>query len=726
MAVKTSKTGARSWATATDWVGDACPVDNVDSAVIAADCQMLMNQDQSAYTGLLGVTISGHATTPGMLYWKDGTSGYLKIKTGYNLLGTSGTAKGRLLANSDGTWGNTGSLAFADKAVIDLGATSSIVAQYLDIALYCYQPTTKYLRTFGVRHTVTGSAASDTLTKLSHGLANTTRVMVMGSDIPSPLEADTVYYVVNTATDTFKLSYVATGTAINLTSDGSGTIEVYTGAASSADPVSVFEDVSAQTGWTATDGHDRVAICSYGADQQRLTIVTLDTDHIHLSAALDSLQYPGARIYLSSRNVSIRSAMTTAIAAVLFTSNAACGAILQCEIVNTASSGATTYGYGVQNASAAITMSGTIMGFNIGLYACSYAIVSGNIIVCGQGMSQGTGSTVSGDLAGCITYGIYVAPGCTFTGVIYGSGTGISAGNYNTSSGVIVLCAIGVSSGVGFTVGGIIKCCGTGVSGGVGHVITASLYGETYGITGGGFHKISSPIYGNSYGFYYASMHTFTGKLGYDASDNSAVNIIDIKLGVTDGGITKIICLGAKLQNPVTFESRNGVGYNGQERIGIFSENHLRVLDASYLYRTHGDVIKNTTTVRSGGAVSSLEVVPLSNCATVAPLLFFEWTELSVPASAQNKSVYIRANDAWSVYPTADELYIEAEYISNGTTFATTVVKSTAVLDHASNWIQFSIPEFTPAVAGHVRYLGYLKKYEASRKIYVDNMLVTA
>ena len=67
MAVVTSRTGARSWATATDWVGDACPVDNVDSAVIEADCQMLMNQDQSAYTGLLGVTISGHATTPGML-----------------------------------------------------------------------------------------------------------------------------------------------------------------------------------------------------------------------------------------------------------------------------------------------------------------------------------------------------------------------------------------------------------------------------------------------------------------------------------------------------------------------------------------------------------------------------------------------------------------------------------------------------------------------------------
>jgi superoxide dismutase len=139
-----------------------------------------------------------------------------------------------------------------------------------------------------------------------------------------------------------------------------------------------------------------------------------------------------------------------------------------------------------------------------------------------------------------------------------------------------------------------------------------------------------------------------------------------------------------------------------------------------------GDVIKNTTTVRSGGAASSLEVVPLSNCSVIAPIPIFEWTELAVPASAQNKSVYMRADAAWSVYPTADELYVEAEYISDGTTFAVAIVKSTAVLNHASNWIQFTIPEFTPAVAGSVRYRAYLKKYEADRKVYVDNMLVAA
>ena len=70
MAVITSRTGARSWSVATDWVGDAKPVDG-DSAVIDANCQMLMDEDTSAMTGLFSVTITSHATTPGMLYFKD-------------------------------------------------------------------------------------------------------------------------------------------------------------------------------------------------------------------------------------------------------------------------------------------------------------------------------------------------------------------------------------------------------------------------------------------------------------------------------------------------------------------------------------------------------------------------------------------------------------------------------------------------------------------------------
>ena len=112
-----------AWSAAGTW--DTPPADG-DAVIITAGHSVLMDADLSAWTGLLTVTVQGHATTPGMLYFKAGTSGYLKIRTGYNLVGTSGAAKGRLLANSDGVWGHTGVLPYADKAVIDLGATSSI------------------------------------------------------------------------------------------------------------------------------------------------------------------------------------------------------------------------------------------------------------------------------------------------------------------------------------------------------------------------------------------------------------------------------------------------------------------------------------------------------------------------------------------------------------------------------------------------------------------------
>jgi len=229
---------------------------------------------------------------------------------------------------------------------------------------------------------------------------------------------------------------------------------------------------------------------------------------------------------------------------------------------------------------------------------------------------------------------------------------------------------------------------------------------------------ISGTISGCTYGVYYGTGYTVSGTI-------SGCTYV-FQFGTSDTNALNVVLRGASIPATPTFSNRNKAGVGSQGKQGVFSENHGRILGASYAYLPTGDVIKNTTTVRADGAASSLEVVPLSNCAVNAPIQIFEWTELSVPASAQNRSIYLRADAAWSVYPTADELYIEAEYISNGTTFATTVVKSTAVLSDGSTWVQFAIPAFTPVIAGHVRYRAFLKKYEASRKIYVDNMLVSA
>jgi hypothetical protein len=136
-----------------------------------------------------------------------------------------------------------------------------------------------------------------------------------------------------------------------------------------------------------------------------------------------------------------------------------------------------------------------------------------------------------------------------------------------------------------------------------------------------------------------------------------------------------------------------------------------------------------------------LRVVPQSACTTTgvrdalvsAQIRVLEWTELDVPTSAQSKSIYIRGGDTgagWTTYPTGGptgELFVEAEYLNHETALTTAVSTSTAVLTDDTTWVQFSIPSFTPAQVGPVRYRVIFGAYESGGcEIFVDNQLVTA
>jgi len=73
----------------------------------------------------------------------------------------------------------------------------------------------------------TADNTTDTLTDTAHGLANGTQVRLTSSasDLPAGFDPDTTYFVVNAATDTFQLAATSGGDAIDLTDDGSGTLE---------------------------------------------------------------------------------------------------------------------------------------------------------------------------------------------------------------------------------------------------------------------------------------------------------------------------------------------------------------------------------------------------------------------------------------------------------------------------------------------------------------------
>ncbi len=71
--------------------------------------------------------------------------------------------------------------------------------------------------------TCTFQDAGDTVTRAAHGLANGTRVRFTTITTTTGISVDTIYFVVNAATDTFQVATTAGGAALPLTTDGSGT-----------------------------------------------------------------------------------------------------------------------------------------------------------------------------------------------------------------------------------------------------------------------------------------------------------------------------------------------------------------------------------------------------------------------------------------------------------------------------------------------------------------------
>lgn len=84
-----------------------------------------------------------------------------------------------------------------------------------------------------VSKAVTFQDTGDTVTLASHGFSNGNTVRFLSITSTTGISANTWYYVINQTTNTFQLSLTYnfttnTGTAIALTTDGTGSLEVYT------------------------------------------------------------------------------------------------------------------------------------------------------------------------------------------------------------------------------------------------------------------------------------------------------------------------------------------------------------------------------------------------------------------------------------------------------------------------------------------------------------------
>ena len=755
-----------NWATGATWVGGVKPADG-DAVVIAAGHSILMDDDLSAYTGLFSVTIQGDDSTPGMLYFKDGTSGYLKIRTAYNLVGDSGTNKGRLLANSDGVWrgsdgrgitvtasastdtftsashglangtlvsifpsstsdilptpldssvtyyvidtatdtfklsatsggaainltsDGTGTIlvntrvAFANKAIIDLQGTSLINCQYLDVRLFGQEPVNKFVRVYGTKYDFTAdtavSVANDTIdlgtTPPAAGTA--VKITTASGTLPGGLSEAHEYYIRAVSGNTCKLALDNADVAIvDLTSTGSGTCSVYTGAGAGSATVNVLDDVTGDNCWTAADGHDYVILADAGRadrDIQRLQLTTIAPDNtIVLSAVLDSAQYPGARLYLSSRNVSVRSSGTSASQAIFdYLSATTSGGIFAGEIRNTTGS---EYSRGINSGTGHI-LSGTFVGNTNGARDCISSTLSGTFAGNSYGAFSCTASTLSGTFAG----NGYAAYDCTASAL-----SGTFAGNsYGTQ-----YCTASTLSGT----------------------FTGNSTGA-YSCTAGSI--LSGTFVGNIYGVNICSSSTLSGTF----MGNGTVSRLSRKCLFQDcdlSGNTNIVSLdtySSLTAYSSVFEQCNVDGTQRALRVYTNAGTILPLISGE----THWQI-------PDSGNSWILEATPNSYCDT-------NWQNWLTLSPLRDMSVYCPAGAntiTMKIYPVGwtssldqDDIYLSASYLTGASGNARATVQTGAGTFANDGWRSLTVT-FTMGQAGIVHFNLIITAYESGDYILID------
>jgi len=695
--------GSGNWSVAGTW--DAGVPNDDDVVVIAAGHNVLMDADLSAFTGLRTVTIQGGAT-PGMLYFKNGTNGHLKIRTGYNLVGTTSTNRGRLLANSDGVWATTTPLQFSNKAIIDLQGTAKLDVTNLDRRLRTTHPTNWMVHTYGTKYEFNAATAVTPATDVidlgvappSAGTA-VTFVPLGGATLPTGIILNGIYYIRAVSGNTCKVAHQnSDATIADITAVGAGTVAMLTGYASGSATVNVLQDVTADTPWVTTAGHNRVVLVDSAPesyDQQRLTLTTINAATLVLSAAVDSAQFPGARVALCSRNVSIISNGTTAAQPIIDFTTATYsddGSIFDCEIGNTAGTGTTFYGYGI-NAGVSCINSGVIWG-------------------CSNGINSGSGHTNSGSIFGC-SNGINSGSEHTNSGSIFGCYNGISYGSEHTNSGSIFGCYNGIYSGSGHTNSGSIFGCYDGISYGSGHTNSGSIFGCYDGIIYGSGHTNSGSIFGCYYGIIYGS--------GLINSGIIRNNTIDFYFPV--GKVTM------KSGSVSTMVLGNRNVYGTPSRISW--ENYNGTIDAYKATDAFGDVMKTAcngagdapSVDPGGGNGNCIEASSIqSNCSTFNPLLLFDGHRIWLAKGTHTITYKVQTTYSGGGGISAGNLKLTARYISEDsplTMSEQTHAPAVAQRGNAADWTQTLAVTITTDIAGWVDLKMELMEYEANNEVYV-------
>jgi hypothetical protein len=150
--------------------------------------------------------------------------------TGVNATGTEATGGSPAYARQATTWGAAAAEIKQNTNTITLDVPAGTYG------FFCFfnaatGNTSNYRGYAPINGTVRGFFSVDTVLtndqflSPGHGLANTDRIMLFnafGTALPTGVSEGTVYFVVNVATDTFKVSLTSGGAAVDLTAVGGG------------------------------------------------------------------------------------------------------------------------------------------------------------------------------------------------------------------------------------------------------------------------------------------------------------------------------------------------------------------------------------------------------------------------------------------------------------------------------------------------------------------------
>lgn len=171
--------------------------------------------------------------------------------------------------------------------------------------------------------------------------------------------------------------------------------------------------------------------------------------------------------------------------------------------------------------------------------------------------------------------------------------------------------------------------------------------------------------------------------------------------------------------------SNLGMSYYIEDNQGVIGSNlqtsGLRTSDSAFI------VVSTSTTVRSGGGATSIEVRPTTNLSTNWDFSRIQLFEYPIYADTISKTytVYFKTNATadWTDDPTNSELWIEAEYWGHATNNHRKVTKSTGVIDFngSTAWQSLTVT-VQPSQTGVLYLRGwYAKTKEAQSNVfYVD------